>query len=217
MPVFTQNKEFVILKNNMSNLPPHPRYNGVQAISWSDLIAIESNVATWYKRATGVMDKRESPAMAFGTHVHNMIERGKLKLKGVPKGESPEETIVATIKYKKGGKSCSFEIVGTLDDIAGGGDIILEYKTGRLLWSQQQANDHGQLRTYALLRKSVTGKAPTRALLISLETANDEDAGIYLTGERRVLTVEITALEILKIQARFIAAYEKASDYIDTL
>ena len=208
----------------MSVLPVNPRY-GEPAISWSDVTAIESNVEAWYKRATGIMGKRESPSLSYGTFVHNQIERRKLK--DIPHGKYPEVQIIHTIKYytkdfsdrdkyPRGKKvHRSFLICGKPDDADD--DTIYEYKTGLKLWNRKQADDHGQLRTYALLRKCVTGKAPTRALLVSLETANDEDAGIYLTGERRVLTVEITALEILKIQARFIAAYEKAAEYIHSL
>jgi len=196
----------------MSNLPINPRY-GKPAISWSDVTAIESNVEAWYKRTTGVMGKLESVSMSFGTFVHNQIERRKLK--DIPHGKYPEVQIIHNLRYKKGKANRSFLICGKPDDADD--DTIYEYKTGLKLWSRKQADDHGQLRTYALLRKCVTGKAPTRALLVSLETANDEDAGIYLTGERRVLEVKITALELLKIQARFIAAYEKAADYIHSL
>ena len=201
----------------MIQLPAHPRYDNVRAISWSDVIAIESNVEAWYKRATGVMGKRESPSLSYGTFVHNQIQRrAKVhpEIKKIPHGKHPEEVVIHEIIYKKGSKKHirRFNIVGTPDDA----DLstIYEYKTGLKLWSRKQADDHGQLRAYALLRRSVTGVAPRRALLVSLETADDEDAGIYLTGKTRVLEVEIKPLEILKIQARFIAAYEKAMEYI---
>jgi hypothetical protein len=203
-----------------SVLPVNPRY-GVPAISWSDVIAIESNVSAWYKRATGVMGKRESPSLSYGTFVHNQIQRrAKVhpEIKNIPHGHSPEEVIVYNLRYRKGHKKVphSFLIVGTPDDADD--DTIYEYKTGLKLWTRKQAEDHGQLRTYALLRASVNkGKYPKRALLVSLETANDEDAGIYLTGNTRVLEVPITKLEILKIQARFIAAYEKAVEFMHTL
>lgn len=197
----------------MIQLPAHPRYDNVRAISWSDVTAIESNVEAWYKRATGVMGKRESPSLSYGTFVHNQIQRRKLKK--IPHGDHPEEVVLHLLRYKKGKANRKFFIIGTPDDA----DLstIYEYKTGLKLWSRKQADDHGQLRAYALLRKSVTGVAPKRALLVSLETADDEDAGIYLTGKTRVLEVEIKPLEILKIQARFIAAYEKAIDYIATV
>jgi len=199
----------------MIQLPAHPRYDNVRAISWSDVTAIESNVEAWYKRATGVMSKRESPSLSYGTFVHNQIQRRKLKK--IPHGDHPEEPVIHEISYKKGSRRTpyKFNIVGTPDDA----DLttIYEYKTGLKLWSRKQADDHGQLRAYALLRRSVTGVAPKRALLVSLETADDEDAGIYLTGKVRTLEVVITPLEILKIQARFIAAYEKAMEYIHSL
>lgn len=206
--------------SNIIQLPPHPRYGGVPAISWSDVTAIEQNVETWYKRATGAMSKRESASMSYGTFVHNQIQRrSKLhpEIKKVPHGTDPEHTVIHTINYKTGSKRIpgSFQIVGTPDDADQ--DTIYEYKTGLKLWTIKKASDHGQIPTYALLRRSLTGVQPTRALLVSLETANDEDAGIYLTGKTRVLSVEITKLDVLKIQARFISAYEKAIGYISTI
>jgi len=148
--------------------------------------------------------------MEYGTHVHNMIERGEIELPGVPKGEDPEGTYIVSLKVKNVPR---FNLVGTIDDMTDDGDTILEYKTARVLWSRQKAEAHGQLFAYALLRRLATGTTPSRALLVSLETAVDEDAGIYLTGERRVIEVKITELDILKIQARFIAAYKKVLAY----
>ncbi|QDP67629.1 MAG: hypothetical protein Tp172MES00d2C118482111_23 [Prokaryotic dsDNA virus sp.] len=204
----------------MIQLPQHPRYDNVRGISWSDVVAIEQDVAKWYERATGTRPVRSTPSLSYGTFVHNQIQRrSKLhpEIKKIPHGKHPEQTIKYLLRYKKGRAKVphQFFIVGTPDDA----DMttIYEYKTGLKLWSKKSADDHGQLRCYALLRRSVTGIAPKRALLVSLETANDEDAGIYLTGKTRVLEVEITRLDLLKIQARFVGAYEKAMDYISTV
>ncbi len=201
----------------MIQLPINPRY-GERAISWSDVVAIESNVEAWYKRAIGEIGRRQTPSLSYGTFVHNQIQRrAKLhpEIKKIPHGNHPEERVLHLLRYKKGLSNRSFLIVGTPDDADT--DTIYEYKTGLKLWSKKSADDHGQLPTYALLRRSVTGVQPTRALLVSLETASDEDAGIYLTGKTRVLEVKITRMDVLKIQSRFIGAYEKAIDYISTL
>jgi hypothetical protein len=55
---------------------------------------------------------------------------------------------------------------------------------------------------------------PKKALLVSIETAQDEDAGRYLTGDILVHEVPVTLLPILKIQARFNAAFEKVKSYV---
>lgn len=200
------------------NLPPHPRYNGVEAISWSDVKAIESNARSWYGRALGLIPKRESPSLSFGTMVHAYVQRRdftELGIDPIPHGNAPEETVVADIKFKHKRKSYSFKMVGTPDDADA--DTIYEYKTGLKLWTRRQAETHDQIYTYALLRYKHTGKLPTRAILVSLETFNDPDAGICLTGNSRAITVPITMVDILKVQARFIAAYKKAIDTISTI
>lgn len=183
-----------------TSIPIHPRYN-LPALSWSDLVAIEQDVERWLKRI-----KRTTPSMQYGTFVHNQIARRKLK--GIPHGTDPEKPMTAMMSFKVGRKSVSFLIVGTPDDTDD--DTIYEYKTGLKLWSKKQADNHGQLFTYSFLKgKNNNDRYPDRALLVSLETANDEDAGIYLTGNIRVHEVKITAMDRLKIQSRFVNAYKK--------
>ena len=174
-------------------LPPNPRYNNAPAISWSDLLAIESNVEKWLKGNR--MKANES--MSYGTHVHAQIKHRKLK--GIPHGNNPEKKYIFN------------QIVGTVDDHDD--DTIYEYKTGMKLWSKKKAEEHGQLFTYALLICKNTGKCPKRALLVSLETGKDEDSGVVLTGDKRILEVPITLLDILKIQVRFMQAVEKVKLY----
>lgn len=81
----------------MIELPPHPRYDGVQAISWSDVKAIESNPRDWYARAVGLKPTRQTPSLLFGTMVHAYIQRRnweELGIDPIPHGTYPEETVV---------------------------------------------------------------------------------------------------------------------------
>ena len=199
-------------------LPPHPRYGGVQAISWSDVKAIESNARSWYGRALGLIPKRDSPSLSYGTMVHNFIQRrdwAELGIDPIPHGNAPEETVVTEIKFKHNRKTYRFNMVGTPDDADP--ETIYEYKTGLKLWTRRQVETHDQIYTYALLRYKHTGVLPKRAILVSLETYNDGHAGIALTGQYRSIEVPITMVDILKVQARFIAAYKKAIDTISTI
>lgn len=180
------------------NLPINHRYN-IRAISWSDLLAIESNPEKWL---AGVrLNKNES--MSYGTSIHAQIKHRKLtgKLKGIPIGNNPDQVLTVEIsngKYK-------FTIIGTLDD--SDDEKIIEYKTGLKLWTKKQAEEHGQLFTYALLKYKNCGKLPSKAFLVSLETCYNEDSeGIVLTGKSVVHEVLIKMIDILKIQARFCKA-----------
>lgn len=181
-------------QKHVFNLPINPRYN-IRAISWSDLIAIESNPQKWLD---GVRLK-SNVNMHFGTSVHAEIKHRKLK--GIPIGNAPDKSYQAEISNGK----IKFTIIGTPDDTDD--DTIYEYKTSLKLWTKKQAENHGQLFTYALLKWKNTGKLPKKALLVSLETKHDEDSeGLVLTGKTNIHIIPITMLDVLKIQTRFIKA-----------
>ena len=185
-----------------SPLPNNRRY-GIPALSWSDVVAIENDVHRWYLEQIGQRRKITNEAMDFGTHVHARIAKGELD---VPRGNSPE----TVYRYK----TKHFTIIGKPDDADD--ETIYEYKTvskGKH-WTLNAAQQHGQLFTYALLRWKNGHPLPKKALLVSIETAQDEDAGRYLTGDILVHEVPVTLLPILKIQTRFNAAFEKVKSYV---
>lgn len=177
-------------KQRASKLPINSRY-GIKAISWSDLISIETDPKGWLagKRL------KATPAMEYGTSIHAEIKHRKIK--DIPVGNAPEKTYSCLI-------SKGLMIVGTPDDTDD--ETIYEYKTSRKLWTKKQAEEHGQLFTYALLKWKTTGILPKRALLISLETRYDEECGIVLTGNRVTHEVPIKMIDVLKVQTRFIKA-----------
>lgn len=173
-------------------LPINPRY-GIPAISWSDLIAIEQDPGAWLagKRL------KSTPAMDFGTSIHAQIKHRKLK--NIPIGNAPDKIYSTTISNGKQ----SLMIIGKPDDTDD--ETIYEYKTGLKLWTKKQAEEHGQLFTYALLRWKITGKLPKKALLISLETRYDEEIeDTVLTRNMVVHEVPIRMVDVLKIQVRFL-------------
>jgi hypothetical protein len=190
----------------MFQLPPNPRYDNIPAISWSDLLAIEKSPEAFL---AGV---RLSPnrSMQYGTHIHTLIS--KKKIKNIPHGNSPEKIYTCIISDGK----IKFMIVGRPDD--SDDDTIYEYKTSLGgLWSRLQAEKHGQLFTYALLKWKTTGILPKKALLVSLETENVIDMEVMeldlkLTKNVRIIEVPITLKDVLMIQTRFIKAYKKLEE-----
>ena len=181
------------------SLPINPRY-GTHSVSWSDLVAIEQNPKAWLEGKR----LKSNQSMDFGTFVHAQIKHRHLTT--VPVGNAPEKVYSAKISNGKQ----SFTIIGKPDDTDE--DTIYEYKSGLKLWNRKQAETHGQLFTYALLKWKATGKLPKKALLISLETRYDEDCdGIVLTGKQVIHEVPITLKDVLKIQARFVKAVSTLS------
>jgi hypothetical protein len=141
--------------------------------------------------------------MKYGTHVHLMIEKGMLD---VPRFGNPEQVYTATVPTGKG--RGTFLAVGKIDDHDE--NTIIDYKTCKKLWTQKQADEHDQLKAYAFLLWKSTGKMPTKGVIVALETAYDEDVDdVVLTGNRRELHVDITLLDVLKIQSRFQLAYHR--------
>lgn len=182
-------------------LPVNPRY-GLPALSWSDVVVIEQDVDRWLR---GI--KFKNRAMEYGTHVHKLIEKGHLD---VPRLGNPEQVYAATIPTGRG-KSV-FMCVGKIDD--SNDDTILDYKTCKTLWTQKQAEEHDQLKVYAFLRWKATGKRPTKGMIVALETEPHEDSESHvLTGNMRVLTVQLKLKDLLKVQARFQHAYWKVLQY----
>jgi len=189
-------------------LPIDPRYS-ISGLSWSSLAMIEKNPEEWYQ--TYVLGYKRPPteAMKFGTKIHKQIADRKFrgKLKKITYGSNPETKLTCKIFYTK---TKSFNLIGTPDDFSYG--TLYEYKTGTKLWTQKQADNHGQLFTYALLLQKAKRKTINIAYLVSLETKHLTVNGknkIVLTGNRRILEVKITPQDLLKIQARFINGYKK--------
>ena len=177
----------------MNILPVNPRY-GVPGISWSDLQAIESNPKRWLEHKVIGND-----ATRFGTFVHAQIKHGKIK---VPHGNHPEESMKVPLLAGKD----IFYVCGQPDDYDD--ECLYEYKSATKLWGRRKAEEHGQLPTYVFLIWKSKGIFLRKAKLVSLETTRDHDIDeTVLTGLSRVNEVGIGMKDVLKIQARFVKAY----------
>ena len=175
------------------NLPINPRY-GIPALSWSDVLAIESG---WFGAK-----KLQSKALDYGTHIHKMIEHGHYD---VPRLGNPETVFQTEIPISPRSKK-KFIIIGKVDDH--NDTTILDYKTGRVPWTHKKASEHQQFHVYALIKWKATGVAPTKGKLVWLETCPHEDSdSMALTGTMRVFEFPITLLDMLKVQTRFVKAY----------
>lgn len=175
-------------------LPLNPRYN-LHALSWSDVLAIESGRHG---------KKLQSRALDYGTHIHAMIERGHYD---VPRLGNPETVFSAEIPLSPRSKK-TFTIVGKVDDHDD--TTIIDYKTGCVPWTQKKAEEHQQFRVYGLLKWKATGVKPTKGKLVWLETYPHEDSDSYdLTGTIKIFEFPIRTLDMLKVQTRFIKAYHK--------
>jgi len=179
-------------------LPENHRYGGIKGISWSDILAIESNVEKWidgYRLP-------ESEAFKFGQSVHERIEHGLIE---APRGCHPETQLSALVDDE-------FYLLGKPDDFDGK-EIVDEYKTGAKLWTRKQAQDHNQYDIYAYLIWKNGYPHPKHARLTSFETAWSEDAeSLYLTGEKVTHIVLLNLTRTMRAVARAKLAYKKVKD-----
>lgn len=188
------------------DLPIDPRYN-LPALSWSSLLRIEANAEKWYEEEFLGRKKYRSDAMAYGLSVHAKIKHNKIK---VPRGDNKEKPLSCLISPRGG---TPFYLCGTPDDFDT--ETIYEYKTGAKLWNKKQADEHGQIFTYALLLWRIDGILRKKGKLISLQTKYDtESESRVLNKKERHIDTEISLLDILKIEARFIRGYKKAIETI---
>jgi hypothetical protein len=167
------------------------------------MVAIEASVEKWLAGR-----KIKNRSMDYGSHIHKLIEHGHLD---VPRLGKPERSYVAQVPTGKG--KGMFNVVGKIDDHDD--TTIIDYKTCQKLWTKKQAQEHDQLKGYAFLLWKNSGKLPTKGVIVALETAYDEDVDdVALTGKSVVLEVPITLLDVLKVQARFQAAYSKVINHL---
>gem|GEM_PF-5432266 len=82
-----------------------------------------------------------------------------------------------------------------------------EFKTGKIPWTQERADHHGQLAFYALLLQEKKGVYPEEVYLDWIETRADEFKNIHPTGEIQTFRVEITPEHIADITQRIRKAY----------
>lgn len=188
-------------------LPINPRY-GESGLSWSDVTAIESNVATWYDNVIN-NNTVSSGGMNFGQGVHKLLEQGDILGVDIPRCGDHEVSLKCKIKVAPRER---FMFLGRIDQLC---DTIDDFKTCLVHWTEKQANAHGQLKAYAMLVFENHGVLKN-GRIISILTNKEYDV-TTLTGSVVIHSVNITKSDILKFRARAIIAYKKAKQYINDL
>lgn len=164
--------------------------------------------------------KLDTKYLRFGKGIAKLIEEGKHKelLPGLP--VFPIHELEINIRVR------GVPILSFLD---GDDDANLrfgEYKTGKIAWTKARVQKHEQLPFYAVAKRALTGRMPTSADLIWIETKDtviDEadfwsrvDQTIQVTGRIEVFTREFDEREldrveadILKVALEISAAYKE--------
>lgn len=177
-------------------------------LSWSSLSTWEKSKTEFYKRYILKEPIFETKELKFGKWFAQEIE----------KPISQDETI-ELIRPLLGNYICHehkvetsiitpigvVPIISYLDAYDPG---IGEYKTGKTPWTQKRVDEHGQLDFYNLVKG-----VPMKTTLYWVQTENDTNGNIRLTGKVQKFDRIITNKDIENMRGRLIKAAVEIHDY----
>lgn len=133
-------------------------------------------------------------ALEYGTETGDLLTDSAMLL--LPKYDMRDQEIVTYLKTKDG----EIKLLGRPDTLNSITKEFREYKTGKLPWTQKKAQQHPQMRFYAMLIYLAFGKALREAHLDWIET-EQTPTGIAPTGRVQSFKVTFTLSDILKEMA----------------
>ncbi len=180
-------------------------------LSYSQLSLWESDP---YRYAALYFDRRDelrysNPGQEYGKIVADALEIGKdtgdlltdAAMLLLPKYDVADVAIETEVRTRYGW----LKLIGKPDSLNSETQEFLEFKTGKIPWTQKKAQNHPQMLFYAVVIWLKTGAMNTRAHLAWIETECVE--GITRpTGHIEVFEVTFTPQDYLVFQARMIKA-----------
>lgn len=191
-------------------------------LSYSQMTTWLTNKARYRKEYFENGDKLNTPYLAFGKDIAELVESGNYK-----------ELLPDLVVYDKPEFEIRCEIAGVpvlsfLDSYDSENNVFIELKTGKIPWTQSRVQKHEQLPFYATALKWRIGKIPEYCDLTWIETKDvgkkitweDEETGLH-NEERK--TIEVTGRlksfhrtfderEILRMEQLIIRTAEEISE-----
>lgn len=161
-------------------------------------------------------DKLDTRYLRFGKWFAELIETGRYKHLVPDLLVYPEPEKKLYVELEDGVKILAF-----IDSYDSTTNLFLEYKTGKVPWTQAKVQRHEQLTFYATLLYIVTGSMPASCKLIWVETKEDKAVyeglgndthGIALTGRVYTFTRTFDKREIDRIYKEIITVAHEISD-----
>lgn len=140
-------------------------------LSWSQLSCWLQNPARFRKEYFEAGTKLDTKYLRFGKGIAELIETGKHK-----------ELLPDLIVYDKPEFEIRTEVFGVpilsyLDSYDSVNNVFLEFKTGKLPWTQSKVQKHDQLTFYAVALKHSLGNIPKYCDLVWIQT---KDGGMEI-------------------------------------
>lgn len=106
------------------------------------------------------------------------------------------------------------KILSYIDSGSADLEHFLEYKTGKIAWTQDKVNKHDQLLFYALAYYIESGRktVPT-CQLIWIETEDNEDGSVSYTGDVHKFSRDFNEKQVLKFEQELIKTIQEIEDW----
>jgi len=190
-------------------------------ISWSQFSLWTSSKREYYKKYGLGEDRSQNKFFAKGKEFSDAQEYGddgtfstdemlSFVLEHAPKLDLSEEKLM--IELKNGEK-----ILSVIDSLCSKGEEFLEYKTGKVAWTQEKVDSHGQMLFYALALYIKSGRLSVpSSRLIWIETEETEE-GLKYTGLIEEFPREFTIPEIEAFEDEIIKVIDEieAFEYLE--
>ena len=185
-------------------------------LSWSAINCWMTNKERFRREYFENAGRLDTKYLRFGKGIAKMIEDGTHKdlLPGLLVYDKPEHELRAEIM--------GVPMLAYIDSYDSVNNVFLEYKTGKIPWTQAKVQKHDQLTLYATMLKAITGEMPEYCDLIWIETqeggAETEDfwreneRAINVTGNIIPFRREFDEREIDRMEFVIVKAAEEISE-----
>lgn len=178
-------------------------------LSWSCISSFRYNKEEWYNKYILGIPPPENAAMKFGKEVGEKLSTDPNYLPEVPRAQIYEYEL----KFKINGTPC----VGYIDSYTPH-DLLLEYKTAGKAWTQDRADEHGQLSLYALglytLHKVKPEQLTIKLVSMATEQRQDFTVGFVPDMKPEVFEVKLTMKDILMFGVEINKVIKEMESYV---
>ncbi len=180
-------------------------------LSWSAISSFQYDKDQWYRKYILGERQSENAAMTFGKLVGERLAKDPTYLPNVPRGDIYEYELRSSIK--------KIEMLGFIDSYSPDKKLLLEFKTGKA-WDQEKAQNHGQLRMYALmlyLKEKIKPEDLT-IKLVSMETEARGDFSMTFVKNMKplIFDVKLTTKDVLMFGAEIIKITKQMEEYANS-
>lgn len=178
-------------------------------LSWSSISSFEYDKEAWYAKYVLGEPQKETAEMKFGKLVADSFQTDK---------PLAPVTLYPVVEYPVNIVLGGIPLVGYIDTYDPATHNFREFKTGKRAWDQKRANEHGQLRMYALALY-VTHKVKPEDYTIHLDwipTKDNGDFSISFIEPVKVhsFEVELEMLDIVRFGAYIKATHKAMQEYV---